>query len=280
MNNMVVAAESHYGIDEIITNRSWTSVSGIKFNFPQGINFNIEGYYKYVYDRMYMSAEVGSDGKAIITPNFDGEGQVWGLDLMLQKTQSRFLDGWITYSYNWAKYRDPNSSSTDSNFMGTVYGGDWYFPDFHRFHTLNVIFNIRPVQRINLYSRLSLASGGLMMKREGDGPQSYPVYVYDPDNIENCYFIEKYYWRESYDQNHRASTSMQLDLKLSFFGGKENGKARYEVYIALENALALLYTSQGNTSFNSYTGQVETGSMAASYDMPIPIPSFGIKLSY
>jgi hypothetical protein len=279
MNNMTVAAESHYGINEIVTNRSWTSVSGLKFNFPQGINLNIEGYYKYVFNRMYMSMEVGSDGNAIITPNFDGEGQVWGLDLMLQKVQSRFWDGWITYSYNWAKYRDPNNNSTGSDLLGFGHGSDWYFPSFHRFHTLNIVFNIRPVQRINIYTRFSLASGGLLQKREGDGPQSYPVYVYDPASGTG-HFIEKYFWHEVYDQNNRATTSMQMDLKFSLFGGNTAGKTRYEFYFAIENALALLYTSRGNTSFNPFTGELETGNTAVSYDMPIPIPSFGFKLSY
>jgi len=71
-----------------------------------------------------------------------------------------------------------------------------------------------------------------------------------------------------------------MDLKFSFFGGNKNGKARYEFYFAIENVLGLLYTAQGNTSFNQYTGEVDTGNDSARYEIPIPIPSFGFKISY
>jgi hypothetical protein len=71
-----------------------------------------------------------------------------------------------------------------------------------------------------------------------------------------------------------------MDIKFSIFGGNRTGKTRYELYVAVENVLALLYTAQGNTSFNSYTGQVDTGSNSATFDIPIPIPSFGFKISY
>jgi hypothetical protein len=71
-----------------------------------------------------------------------------------------------------------------------------------------------------------------------------------------------------------------MDIKFSIFGKNEKGKASYEVYVAIENVLGLLYTAQGNTSFNTYTGRVDTGSNAANYDIPVPIPSFGFKISY
>jgi len=71
-----------------------------------------------------------------------------------------------------------------------------------------------------------------------------------------------------------------MDLKFSFFGVNKYGKSRYEIYIAIENVLGLLYTGQGNKSFNAYTGEIDEGSLSASYDIPIPIPSFGFKISY
>jgi len=48
----------------------------------------------------------------------------------------------------------------------------------------------------------------------------------------------------------------------------------------VENLLALVYSPKGNIGFNSYTGEVSTDSSSASYGMPIPIPSFGFKVSY
>jgi hypothetical protein len=71
-----------------------------------------------------------------------------------------------------------------------------------------------------------------------------------------------------------------MDIKFSIFGGNKNGKTRYEIYFALENVLAFVYTSSGNTSYNQYTGEIDTGSNSASYEIPMPIPSFGFKISY
>jgi hypothetical protein len=276
INDSVFDAEKKYNLDYIKPNRSWTSVLGVRFEFPQSIILNIEGYYKKVFDRMYITVIPG-DGDPTITPYFDGEGKVWGIDVMLQKIQSRFWDGWLSYSYNWAKYRDPNGNLGGRGISGGNRGDEWYFPLYHRFHNLNLILNIKPTPKINIYMRFGIASGVILAKREGDRPESYPVLIY---NGENSYFIEKFYWPSVIDENNRTTPSLPMDIKISFFGGNKNGKTRYEFYFAIENVLGLLYTAQGNESFNQYTGEIDEGSFSATYDIPIPIPSFGLKISY
>ena len=279
MNNNIFIAEEKYEIGEIKPNRSWISVLGTRLEFANGLVFNIEGYYKYIFDRMYAPVSAGLESMDV-RPRFNGEGRAWGIDLFLQKTQSRWWDGWLSYSFSWAKYRDPDGGNADMGISGGTRGGDWYFPSYHRFHNLNLVLNFRPASSINIYARFGLASGVQLSKRTTGEPYSYPVYMYDPDNPSENKFIEVYYWPSRRDENNRTTPSLPLDIKLSIFGNNKNGKTRYEVYAAVENVLALLYTSQGNTSFNRYTGQVETGSNSASYEMPIPIPSFGLKYSY
>jgi len=278
MNNNIFIAEEKYEIDEIKPNRSWTSVLGTRLEFSGGIILNIEGYYKYVFDRMYVPVSTGLDG-IDVRPKFNGEGKVWGIDLSLQKLQSRWWDGWLSYSFSWAKYRDPDGGNADMGISGGI-RDDWYFPSYHRFHNLNLVVNFKPTPRINIYTRFGLASGVQLSKRTTNEPYSYPVYMYDSNDPENNKFIEIYYWPSMRDENNRTTPSLPMDIKVSFFGSNKNGKTRYEVYVAVENVLALLYTSQGNTSFNRYTGQIETGSNSASYEIPIPIPSFGFKISY
>jgi len=280
MNNNVFMAEKQYNVTELKPNRSWTSVLGTKLEMFDSIIFNIEGYYKYIYDRMYTPVSVNTDSSVDPRPQFNGEGQVWGIDLLLQKTQSRYWDGWVSYSYNWAKNRDPDAGNADMGFSGGTSGNDWYFPSYHRFHNLNLVFNIKPTSKINIYARLGLASGVQISRRVAKGPESYPVYVYDSDYPENSKFIELFYWPSKRDENNRTTPSLPLDVKVSIFGKNRSGKVLYEIYAAIENILGLLYTSQGNTSYNQYTGEVETGSMSASYEIPIPIPSFGFKVSY
>jgi hypothetical protein len=276
VNSNIFDAEEKYNIDYMKPNRSWTSVLGLRFQFPESLSLNIEGYYKYIFDRMYIPVGLGTDIN--VDPKFDGEGQVWGIDIMLHKVQSRFWDGWLSYSYNWAKYRDPGGRFGVIGYDGGNRGSDWYFPSFHRFHNLNLVVNIRPVQSINIYIRFGLASGVQLSRRIGDGPQSYPVLIYDRDG--DSYFIEKYYWPSVTDEENRTTPSLPMDVKFSIFGSNKNGKTRYEVYVAVENVLSLLYAAEGNTSFNQYTGEVDMGSSSASYEIPIPIPSFGFKICY
>jgi len=279
MNNMVSMAEKKYNLSEIRPNRSWTSVLGAKLEFPEGLFLNIEGYYKYVFDRTYIPINMGIDDLGI-NPQFDGEGRVWGIDLMLQKLQSRYWDGWLSYSFSWAQYRDPGGGQSELGISGGTRGNDWYFPQYHRFHNLNLVLNIKPIPNINIYTRFGFASGAPLLRHQGDHPVSRPVFVYNPDDPTKIKFIEKYFWPSVVDEDNRSTPSFPLDVKFSIFGGKKDGKTRYELYVAVENILALLYTAQGNTRFNQYTGEVDAGSDSASYEMPFPIPSFGFKISY
>ncbi|MDR0442108.1 MAG: TonB-dependent receptor plug domain-containing protein [Treponema sp.] len=270
MSNNIFITEKGNNIDAIKPNRSWTSVLGAGFELSSGFSFNIESYYKYLFDRMYMPIYTGL-GSTDTRLRFDGEGRAWGIDFILKKQQSRFLDGWLSYSFNWTKYRDPDGTDKE----------DWYFPAYHRFHNLNLVLNIKPTPRINIYTRFGLASGAQISKLSGNGPVSYPVLMYDPDNPDSSQFIEKFFWLSELDGQNRATPSLQLDIKFSIYGKENSGKkTRSEVYVALENVLGMLYTSKGNTGFNQYTGEIDTGIMAGSYDIPVPMPSFGFKYSY
>ncbi|GHV95994.1 hypothetical protein AGMMS50293_23140 [Spirochaetia bacterium] len=273
INNLVTMAEERFNLTGGKPNRSWTSVLGTNIEFPDGISLNIEGYYKYIFDRAYIPVEL-QIGDIQPKPYLDGEGRVWGIDAMLQKLQSRYWDGWISYSFSWARYRDPHAGDGGLGASGGNRGDAWYFPSYHRFHNLNLVLNIKPVPRINIYTRFGFASGTQLAKIAGP-IISYPVYVME-ENI----FIEKFRRASVRDENNRTTPSLPLDIKFSILSDNEKGKTHYELYVAVENVLALLYNAQGNTSFNSYTGKEDTGSNSASYEIPIPIPSFGFRISY
>jgi hypothetical protein len=273
-SNLFSSTNNHFfgmeaiNIDEYRPMRSWTSVLGIRTELIDSYYINIEGYYKHLYDRMYFPIDNSFDMTDLQT-KFNGKGNVWGIDLLLQKKLSRFWDGWISYSFNWTKYNDPGTNENN-----------WYFPEYHRFHNLNLVLNLKPTSRINIFTRFGIVSGVQILELSGESPESYPVYVYDSDNPANDQFIEKYFWTSILDQNKRTTPSIQMDVKISIFGRNNSRKTRFELYVAVENILGLLFPSQGNPGFDPYTGEVDTSIMSISYDMPIPIPSFGIKYSY
>jgi hypothetical protein len=248
-------------------------VAGIKLDLGGGINFNIEGYYKYIFNRAYVYADI-NPLRTVTDYRFDGVGRVWGFDLMLQKLESRYWDGWISYSFNHARYRDPSSISSDINVgsLGSGMGTNWYYPYFHRFHNLNLVLNLKPTRGFNIAARLGFASG---IPRETVGvPAMYWVSMPDGTNI------PKFKRDETYSDTERTTFSIPMDLKFSFYRFDKNGKVQTEIYFSIENIQSLFYTPKTNKSINEYTGQEEEGSDSVSYELPIPMVSFGFKWSY
>ncbi|MDR1986670.1 MAG: TonB-dependent receptor plug domain-containing protein [Treponema sp.] len=267
MNTNVIYIGKDSGIDdfELKQSRSWTSIVGTKVDFAQGYSVTIETYIKRVFDHGYLSFVTQGD---VLSPEyqFDGEGRIWGFDLMLQKREARYWDGWISYSFNHARYRTPSRKDPDEP--------DWYYPSFHRFHNLNLVLNIKPVQSFHIAVRFGLASGA--PKAVVGEVTSYPVTV-DEDGTK---IIEKWKRSSRYSDTERDGFALPLDLKFSFFRFNPGGKVQSETYVAVENALAFLKTRQQNTTFNAYTGQEDEGSSTASYQLPVPMLSVGFKWTY
>ncbi|MDR0557376.1 MAG: TonB-dependent receptor plug domain-containing protein [Treponema sp.] len=266
----ISSIQSEDGVDALglKQNRSWTSIAGIKLDFL-GFSVNVEGYYKYVFDRAYSTLVTDSASQTIVIERkFDGEGRIWGVDFMLQKANSRYWDGWISYSFNWARYRNPSSST---------YTADWFYPEFHRFHNLNLVLNIKPLRSFTITTRFGFASGA--PKTVVGGISWYPVIVLD-ENKMLVDIIQKYKRENFYSDTERDGFALTWDVKASFFAYSRPGRGQIEVYIAIENILATLETRRRNTSFNSYTGKEDQGSNAASYQLPIPMLSIGFRWTY
>jgi hypothetical protein len=284
VNDNISSIQESSGIDdfEMKPNRAWTSVIGTKLDLTGGYSFNIEGYYKYVYDRAYLTTDIDPD-ETKRNFYFDGEGRIWGFDLLLQKMESRYWDGWISYTFTHARYRNPHgtilgSGGTDSRM------GEWYYPSFHRFHSLNLVLNIKPVKHINIFTRFGFASGRIK-NRVVSGIYYYPVERIETDGNGNILpvdgvVIQRYRRDSVYDDNERTTWSLPLDVKVSFYTFDKKGRVQMEIYVAVENLLSMAYHSEGNTTYNAYTGEENTGSTSASYEIPIPVPSFGIKWSF
>jgi hypothetical protein len=278
MTDNIAFIQSSNGIDdlEMKQNRAWTSVVGTKLDFVGGYSFNIEGYYKYVFNNAYTTT-INDLDEGTRSPDFlfDGEGRVWGFDFMLQKLTSRFWDGWLSYTFTYARYRRPQS---------TIYTKDWYYPSFHRFHNMNIVLNLKPWKHVNIALRLGLASG--QMELIPGAIEEYQVAMFDNDlnpvlDEDGLPVIIKKYRRSStYDENSRTPWSIPIDVKFSFYFFNRKGKGQGEFYVAAENLASLFYKPLRGSTFNSYTGEVNSGSNMATYDMPFPMPSIGFTWRY
>jgi hypothetical protein len=141
------------------------------------------------------------------------------------------------------------------------------------------------VRWFNIAGRFGFASGRLK-SRVGETIYPYPVQEIGADGIpvrdENGkpVIIQKYRRDSWYDENERTTWSLPLDLKLSFFSFDRKNRVQTETYLGAENLLSLVYRAEANTSFNAYTGKMDTGGDSAVYELPIPMVSFGFKWSY
>ncbi|GHV51320.1 hypothetical protein AGMMS49579_06410 [Spirochaetia bacterium] len=289
--NISFIEEGNDGLENLKLNRSWTSIIGTKFDFAGGFSFNIEGYYKQVFNRAHIMADITFDSADSVNVKwgFDGEGRIWGFDLQLQKLASRYIDGWISYTFTNAQYYEP----TEGEFGDSGGGNDWYYPSFHRFHNFNLVLNIKPVKQFSIALRFGFASGQPTTKIVDEGTVvPYPVqqadwdeatqkYVPRLDENGNRVIIQKFRRTGVVREESRDPWSFPLDLKFSFFVFDKKGKVQTEIYLGAENLLSLVYKPQETgTTFNEYTGKEDMGSDSASYDLPIPMVSFGFKWSY
>jgi hypothetical protein len=259
MNDVVSSIDISHNIEDfdLKPNRSWTSIVGLKIDFTEKLSFNIEAYYKYVFDRAYTASMVHRNAdplKAGLRETnyyFNGVGRIFGFDLLLQKLESRFLDGWLAYSFTWAQYRNPDmipdsipEDVDEDEFPKT--GNDWYYPPFHRYHNINLVLNFKPSQSFHIATRFGFATGT----------------------------------PERGDNNKRIGFSWPVDVKFSFFRFNPKGKVNTEIYLGIENLQALVYDAIWIARANGYTGEEEPSEYKPVYDLPVPMVSFGFKWRY
>jgi hypothetical protein len=210
----------------------------------------------------------------------------------LQKLESRYIDGWISYTFTWAKYLDPSAGGEGLSNASVNTEAEWYFPSYHRFHNANIVLNIKPFTWFHVAVRLGLASGQ-QTDKVSDEIEAYPVIAMDEDgNIITDkngmpQIIQRYTRKELPEDERgteRAAWTMLLDIKFSFFPVNRNGRTNMEIYVSGENLLSLLpdeiFPRSNRTSFNTYTGKQDTGGSTANFDIPIPLLSFGFKWRY
>ena len=274
-----LAADEQFEIEsfKIGPDRSWFQIIGAQADLADDWTFRIEGYYKQYFNRLYFTNryiynEAGEPETLTYDIHTDGKGFSAGFDLMLQKKNGRHFDGYLSWSYVVTKYYNPASPQEEGD--TSAYGEpleEWFYPSFHRFHSLNLIANWKPVSGLTLTAKASLATGA---------PRSKPGDITATGIEYNGAIIERYTRSETYDEGLRNGISCPVDFRISYASYKPGSKIRTEIYFALEDVFVNLYKAKGNTSFDPYTGKEIENSDSADYNIGIPTPSIGYKLSY
>ena len=103
----IALANKEMGLDDCELNKAVFTVVGTDLQFAEDWNFKLEGYYRYYYSRLYMIERSKTAGRGTIDLYNDGIGYSYGFDLMLQKKTGKWYDGYISYSFINAKFKNP-----------------------------------------------------------------------------------------------------------------------------------------------------------------------------
>ena len=259
-------------LDDCEMNKAIFSVLGTDIQFADDWSFKLEGYYRYYYSRLYMIEEYKGN-KASLTGKNDGIGYSYGFDLMLQKKAGTWYDGYISYSFINAKFKNPTSPAHDNQV--TMRGeplDEWYYPEYHRFHTINLVTNFHPTSHWDIMVKGTIASGTPL--RENGDLFCYPVVM------DNGTVVQRYSQNSKYSDTLRSQWSCPVDIRVAYKFDTMGGKLKWEIYGGAQDIFVNLYQPKAGETFDAYTGEKSDVPSTASFSIGIPLINIGFKLSY
>ena len=260
-------------LDNCEMNKAVFSVVGTDIQFAEDWNFKLEGYYRYYYSRLYMISTYDNGKTGEIFKN-DGIGYSYGFDLMLQKNVGKWFDGYISYSFINAKFKNPTEPEYANKV--TIRGeplNEWYYPEYHRFHTLNLVANFHPTAHWDFMVKGTFASGTPM--REAGQVYCYPVKMADGT------IVQRYTRSTVYSDTLRTEVSFPVDIRIAYKFETRGGKLKWEIYGGAQDIFVTLYQPKGGTTFDAFTGEMsDVPASAGSFNIGVPLPNIGFKLSY
>lgn len=155
-----------------------------------------EVYYKYMQNQI----DFKDNANLILNEHLEnevlsGDGQAYGLELMLKKTQGK-LTGWISYTL----------SHTERTIEG-INDGKAYLPTQDRPHAINIVSSYQIKPRLQFGAAWTYSSGA---------PISLPTSSYEYDGVVVPVYDEK--------NGYRLPDSHRLDVSLNLDGKKKPGR--------------------------------------------------------
>ncbi len=261
---------------ELNVNRALFTVLGSNVALTNGWNFKLETYYKYYLSRLYSYSMTDAssnyqDVRMIAKSN--GKGHVFGVDSMIEKKVGGKWDGYLSYSFVFARLYNPAGIKSDEY---GVYSGqgtldEWYYPDYHRFHTVNVVSNWHFAKGWTFTAKATFATGA---------PKS------DKDDItctaaimEDGTVIQRYSRKSVYSDTLRTNVVFPIDLRISYQWKTRGEKVDWEFYLAIQDLNFV--PQQKDKVFNQYSGKTtDVDESSARFDLGVPIPSLGLKIKF
>ena len=219
-----------------------------------------------------MIEEYKGTSSNILAKN-DGIGYSYGFDLMLQKKTGKWYDGYISYSFINAKFKNPTAPEFANQV--TMRGeplDEWYYPEYHRFHTLNLVANFHPTSHWDIMVKGTFASG-TPVRETGD------IFCY-PVIMEDGTVVQRYSQHSWYSDTLRSQISCPVDFRVAYKFETRGGKLKWEIYGGAQDIFINLYQPKAGKTFDAYTGEMSDVPSTASFSIGVPLINIGFKLTY
>ena len=270
---MMVEKKMNVDEDDVAPNRAVFAVLGTEVQLDGGWNCKLEGYYKHYLTRLYIVTDDRNPVDVKYIAKSDGEGYAYGFDFMLEKKAGGFADGYISYSFVNARYKNPFAPLYDG--QTSTYDDpldEWYYPSFHRFNTLNIVANLHPTSHWTFTIKGTLATG-TPKKDEGD------IYCY-PVKLDDGTVIQRYTRSSFYSDTLRTQISCPVDIRIGYKNKLGKTRGTWEWYVGAEDIFLNLYTPEGSRQFDRRTGEMSDQKTSADFNIGIPMISTGCKFSF
>lgn len=275
---MILSKDMEIGSSDMHSNRAIFSVLGTNVDLESGWNFKLESYYRYYLSRIYAYSytdESSNYQDVKFSADSNGKGHVFGIDSMIEKKAGGVWDGYLSYSFSWARMKNPAGIKSGVYAPNSMYGDpldEWYYPRYHRFHTLNLVSNWHFRKNWTFTVKGTLATGA--PKDEVGDVGCYAA------RMDDGTVIQRYTRSSFYSDTLRNQISCPIDLRIAYEWKSNNDKTSWEFYFALQDVFVNLYSPKGDKSFNKYTGEMSDVAESADFNMGIPIPSVGMKVKF
>jgi len=275
---MILTKDMELKEDDMHTNRAIFSVLGTNVDLASGWKFKLESYYRYYLSRIfvYTETDASSNYQDLDTiASSSGKGHVFGIDSMIEKNVGGKWDGYLSYSFIYSRFKNPANIQDGVYAPSSIHGApldEWYYPSYHRFHTLNLVSNWHFAKGWTFTVKGTLATGA---PKEEVGDVSCYAARMDDGTV-----LQRYTRSSFYSDTLRNNISCPVDFRISYQWKTNNDKTNWEFYFALQDAFVNLYTPKGEKSFDQYTGEMSDVAESTDFNIGIPIPSIGLKVRF
>ena len=276
--NIYFAKDNKHKFNDIQQEKLFSTIIGAETMFDFGLNIKLESYFKYYFHRNYKNKVIiGNDAEW--RQYSDGQGFAAGFDIIIKQKISRYIDGWASYSFVFGYFNNPSTDGLTESDDGQPVGR-WFYPSYHRWHSFNLVLNIKPVTFLTISPSIGIHSGLPQKQFTGD------TVMYRIDTPQDA--LELYYRKKEYSDTARTYPSVPINFKIAFHHYFPRTQVKMEIYFAMDNILSMaidkggknlepIYSPDQEIVIDKYTGN-EMNKFTPAYESFLP--SFGIKVSY